>query len=147
MDAKTGPRQAEEAAKMAKTAPRGPKTAPKRPPSWLQKTDSIVNNGVRSTWADLLFSTQLKSTQPNSTYLDLTRLILACPGLSWPVWPVLAPFSDPTWPPKLVQNRVQIGIQSHINLKSAKVLHTPLFTIQNGLPATPNRVQNRSKID
>ena len=51
-----------------------------------------------------LNSIQLNSTQLNSTYLDLTRLILACLGLSWPV---LAPFSDPTWPPKPVQNRSQ----------------------------------------
>ena len=31
LDAKTGPRQGQEAAKMAKTAPRGPKTTPKGP--------------------------------------------------------------------------------------------------------------------
>ena len=36
-DAKTGPRQAPEAAKMVKTAPRGFKTLPKRAPRRPQK--------------------------------------------------------------------------------------------------------------
>ena len=45
------------------------------------------------------------------------------------------------------QNRVWIALPSHINLKSAQVLHTPIFTILCGPRATQNEVQNRVKID
>ena len=100
----------------------------------------------------------------NSTHLYLSHLIsshllssplisshlLSSPLISShlnPSYLTSVHFPDPTWAPKPDQNRVQIGILFHINLKSPQVLHNPIFTILCGPRRTSDRVQNPSKID